>query len=182
MKSERNINENKIREAFQFADTLNANYIIFHPGINGLIDETIKQLRPFVDSRCLIENKPFKGSGTNIGIGSTQQELAFILNELRIGFCLDFGHAICAANSFKKEPMVYIHELLQLHPAMFHLTDGDYQGEHYIHLHYGKGTFPIKKILDIIPNNSRLTNEAKHDSDFYLDDFKKDVLFLRLKI
>jgi endonuclease IV len=175
----RKTNEKKLKETFQFANTLHAEYIIFHSGLNGTIEETISQLRPFADSRCLIENKPVKGLHDERCIGSTFDELSFILNELEAGFCLDFGHAICAANSLQKEPLQHIKELSLLKPAMYHLTDGDYHSEYDSHLHYGKGSFPIKKLLQFVPVDARLTNEARHDSDYNLSDFIDDLLYVK---
>jgi sugar phosphate isomerase/epimerase len=175
LSEERNNNIKKLEETFQFADALNAEYIIFHSGVNGSIGETIHQLHPFVDARCLIENKPLKGFDNTRGIGSIASEICFLRKELNIGFCLDFGHAICAANSLQQKPLQFIHELLQLNPTMYHLTDGDYKGEYDSHLHYGQGDFPIEEILRLIPQDAKLTNEAKHNSEKNLNDFIEDV-------
>ncbi|GHV77514.1 hypothetical protein AGMMS49942_23350 [Spirochaetia bacterium] len=178
LSGERKNNNKKLRETVQFADSLNAEYIIFHGGINGSIEETISQLRPFADSRCLIENKPIRGLNDEKCIGALPDEISHITNELKIGFCLDFGHAICAANSLKKEPLSFINELVQLHPVMYHLTDGDYKSEYDSHIHYGQGTFPLRDLLKMVPVDAKLTNEAKHDSAIGFDDFKKDSEFL----
>ncbi|GHT92359.1 hypothetical protein FACS1894140_4270 [Spirochaetia bacterium] len=177
--SERRNNMQKLKETFHFADTLNVEYVIFHSGVDGNIEETIYQLRPFVDSRCLIENKPVKGLNNERCIGSSSEEIKYILDELKVGFCLDLGHAICAANSLKQESLAFINELLQLHPAMYHLTDGDYTSEYDSHLHYGRGTFLVKELLKLVPENAKLTNEAKHDSEKNLDDFRRDMVFIR---
>jgi sugar phosphate isomerase/epimerase len=150
LKDHKETNRQKIQETFKFADVLNAEYIIFHSGLNGEIEETVNQLRPFADSRCLIENKPLKGLNNERCIGSTFDELSYIINELQLRFCLDFGHAICAARSLQKEPLQHIEELLCLDPAMYHLTDGDYHSEYDLHLHYGKGNFPIKELFGLI--------------------------------
>ena len=175
---EREGNKKKIQETLKFADALKSEYIIFHSGVNGNINETISQLRPFIDSRCLIENKPMRGLNDEKCLGSTPEELMYILNELQTGFCLDFGHAICTANSLKREPLGFISEFTPLNPNMYHLTDGDYTGEYDSHLHYGKGTFPLKELLKMVPNNAKVTNEAKHDSGNDLNDFKEDYIFI----
>jgi endonuclease IV len=178
-KEERKNNREKLQETFQFADTLNAEYIIFHAGVNGNIEEVIYQLHFFADKRCLIENKPFRGLSNGICIGTTPEEIISIMDELLIGFCLDFGHAICAANSLKQNPLQFIQELLQLNPTMYHLTDGDYKGEYDSHLHYGQGDFPIKEILKLIRQDVKLTNEAKHNLNINLNDFKEDILYVK---
>jgi deoxyribonuclease IV len=176
---ERENNKVRLQETFQFADVLKSETIIFHSGVNGEIDETINQLKPFIDSRCVIENKPMKGLNGEKCLGSTPEEIKYISNELKIDFCFDFGHAICAANSLKREPLEFIKDFLPLNPRMYHLTDGDYTTEYDSHLHYGKGTFPIKKLLEMIPEEAKVTNEAKHDFDLKLDDFKEDFLYVK---
>ena len=172
-------NKGMIREAFRFADTLKARYIIFHAGVNGDIGETINQLHPFVDSRCLIENQPIKGLNGENCAGATPKELSCAMNELQTGFCLDFGHAICAANTVRKEPIGFIGEFIALNPSMYHLTDGDMASECDSHLHYGDGTFPLSKLLGMLPDGAMVTNEAKHDSDIDLSSFKKDFLYAK---
>ena len=178
LRKDREKNKKTLQETFRFADSLKAELIIFHSGVEGDIEETITQLRPFVDSRCVIENKPQKGLGDEKCLGATPEEVKYILNELKTGFCLDFGHAICAANSLKREPLEFIKEFLIFNPSIYHLTDGDYGNEYDTHLHYGEGTFPIKELLKMIPNGAKITNEAKHDFDNNLNDFKEDYFYL----
>jgi endonuclease IV len=179
LKSERENNKIKLMETFNFANALKSEFIIFHSGVDGDIEETIFQLSPFVDTRCLIENKPAKGLNDEKCLGSTPKELTFILNELKAGFCLDFGHAICTANSFKKEPLEYIKEFMVFNPQVYHLTDGNFASEYDSHFHYGKGTFPLNDILKIVPYGSKITNEARHDLENNLDDFKEDYFYVK---
>lgn len=168
----RETNKTMLKETFQFADDLKAEYIIFHSGINGSIEETVLQLRPFVDSRCLIENKPAKGLNGEKCLGFAPEEIKCILDELNAKFCLDFGHAICAANTLKKEPLKYIKEFQTFNPCVYHLTDGDYKNEKDTHLHYGKGSFPINEILRMLPENAKVTNEAKQDNlELFIHDY-----------
>ena len=166
-----------LHETFSFADELKAEYIIFHSGVNGSIEETFYQIRPFIDSRCLIENKPFIGLNDEKCLGAAPEDVSFILNELKTGFCFDLGHAICTANSLKKEPLEYITQFIQFSPRMYHLSDGNYTSEYDTHFHYGKGTYPLNELLKIIPDNSKVTNEARHDSDNDLGDFKIDSTY-----
>lgn len=66
----RTANKEKIAEAIEFADELNAKYIIFHSGTNGKPAEVIQQLSPFADERFLIENKPIRGLDGSTCVGS----------------------------------------------------------------------------------------------------------------
>jgi len=168
-------NAEKIKEAFKFANALNAEWIIFHPGVIGNLNETIRQFSPFVDNRFLIENKPVISLEGDLCLGTKPEEIKFLMEKLGIGFCFDFGHAVCAANSLKKEPMEFVKEFLELKPKMYHLTDGFFNNEKDEHLHYGKGNFPVREFLRLIPQNAKVTNEAKHDFKDNLSDFLEDV-------
>jgi len=168
-------NAEKIKEAFEFANALNAEWIIFHPGVIGNLNETVRQFSPYTDNRFLIENKPVIALDGSPCLGTKPEEIQFLKEKLGIGFCLDFGHAVCAANSLKKEPMEFIKEFLELKPQMYHLTDGFFKNEKDEHLHYGKGDFPIREFLSLIPKDAKVTNEAKHDFKDSLKDFLEDV-------
>lgn len=177
----RNINKGKIQEAIEFADTLKAKYIIFHSGVNGMLNEVIQQLSPFADERFLIENKPIRGIDGGICVGSVYNDLKLIIDGIGkgTGFCLDFGHAICAANTLKKDPLAFIDELRKLNPRIYHLTDGDYQSELDSHLHYGEGSFPLQKLLSFVPEDGMVTNEAKRNGLCTLAEIRRDNSFLR---
>lgn len=179
--SARNINKEKILEAIKFANTLKAEYIIFHSGTNGMPSEVVTQLTPFADERFLIENKPIRGLDGSTCVGSVYGDLKQMIDGISkgCGFCLDFGHAICAANTLKKEPLAFINELRKLKPRLFHLTDGDYQSELDSHLHYGQGSFPLEELLSYVPDDGLITNEAKREPAKKLSDFEFDSIFLR---
>lgn len=177
----RKSNEVKIAEAVRFADELKAKYIIFHSGTNGMPGEVVTQLKPFADERFLIENKPIRGLDGSTCVGSVYGDLKLIIDGIGkgCGFCLDFGHAICAANTLKKEPLAFIEELRKLNPRVYHLTDGDYKSELDSHLHYGEGSFPLKELLTLVPDDGMVTNEAKRTSIERLSEFEDDSIFLR---
>ena len=107
-------------EVQKFADNLNALYIVIHGGIDGNIEETASQLASFNEKRALIENKPYVAlpnrMGGNFCRGYNIDEIKLVMNSVKCGFCLDFGHAICAANSLKVEPYLYIEDFLKLKP------------------------------------------------------------------
>ena len=177
----RKINKAKIEESIKFADDLKAKYIIFHSGTNGIPGEVVNQLKPYSEDRFLIENKPIRGLDGSICVGSVYGDLKLIIDGIGkgCGFCLDFGHAICAANTLKREPLDYIKELCKLNPRVYHLTDGDYESEFDRHLHYGTGSFPLKKLLQFVQNTEMVTNEAKRNDLSSLKEFEIDSLNLR---
>jgi endonuclease IV len=177
--SEHEENKVKIEETIKFADSLNANYIIFHSGTNGKAEEAVHQLSPYVDDRFLIENKPIKGFGGDyICVGTDYAELKSMIDTLHCGFCLDFGHAICAANTLRRNPIEFIAQLKGLDPKVYHLTDGDYKSEIDSHYHYGKGTFPLKELLAFVPDGGMITNEAKRENMTTLKEFYQDSIKL----
>lgn len=173
-------NKVKIEETITFADSLNASYIIFHSGTNGQAEEAVRQLSPYVDNRFMIENKPIKGFGGDyICVGTGYDELKEMIEALHCGFCLDFGHAICAANTLKKNPLELITQLKKLNPKVYHLTDGDYKSEIDSHYHYGMGTFPLKELLAFVPDGGMITNEAKRENMLTLKEFYQDSFELK---
>ena len=176
----RNDNKLKIEEALRFTDMLHAHYLIFHSGVDGTIEEVITQLKPYADERFLIENKPVKGLRGEHCIGTDYKELTSLISSIGkgCGFVLDFGHAICAANSLHEDPISFIKTLTLLNPRVYHLTDGDFNSEFDSHLHYGEGSFPLKQLLKMVPATSPITNEAKRKNQNNLHEFKADLEFL----
>lgn len=183
--SDRNKREGNIKlaeESIRFCDDLKSDILIFHPGVNGSIDETIDQINFINDKRIVIENKPYYGLNNEICIGHSPEEIQRIMHNVRVGFCLDIGHTICSANAKKINQIEYIKEFIELNPKIFHLTDGNYNGIKDMHEHYGEGTFPIKDIMKLIENDSMITNETKKNSDENLNDFVEDIKYFNTLI
>ena len=168
-----------------FADELNAQYIIFHGGTDGKIEETVKQLSSFHEPRVLIENKPYLPLPGNPNVkvcrGSTIDELKYILNGVGCGLCLDIGHAVCSANYQGKDPYAYIKELLCLKPKIFHLSDiSDIRAVYDSHYHLGTGCLDIARLKrEIFTVNSVISIETIKDNKDNLNDFEKDVQWLK---
>lgn len=178
------LNREIYEQTKRFADDLNAKFIIFHGGIDGSIVETAKQLASFKENRALIENKPFVALPNRMGgefcRGYNIDEIKLVMDTAGCGFCFDFGHAICAANSLKKDVYAYCQQFLKLNPNMFHLTDlNDITSPYDSHLHLGDGQLDFNKIFDMIPKESYITFETNKNSKENLDDFKKDMEWLR---
>lgn len=172
------------KQVKMFADELGAKYIIFHGGIDGNAEETAKQLASFNDPRALIENKPMVALPNKMGgefcRGYNPDEIRLIKEVAKCGFCLDFGHAICSANSQGKDIYEYCREFLQFEPNMFHLTDNkDITSPYDTHLHLGTGTLDIDKIKEMLPNDAIVTLETDKLSKENLDDFIGDSKCMR---
>lgn len=169
------------QETIRYADRLDANIIIFHPGIEGDIKETAYQLHEIYDSRIVVENKPHFGFNNVVCNGSTPEDMDYLMATAHVGFCLDIGHAICAANAKRMDPMTYIQQFMSLGPKMFHLSDGEYNGIRDRHDHIGMGKYPLKDIMLLLPSDSYITVETDKDSTSRLDDFEKDIFLLKME-
>lgn len=169
-------------ETRKFADSLDAKYIIFHGGVDGSIKETARQLKALEEPRALLENKPLSPLANPFGVkecrGATVDEIGFVLNEVKCGFCLDVGHAVCAANSQSMEPYGYVADLADMFkPAMFHLSDvADIHSVYDSHLHLGEGELDIAWIKrEVLSDGVMVSVETVKDSRSDLNDFVKDV-------
>ena len=132
------------------------------------------------DSRIVVENKPyFTVDQSAVCNGHAPEQLQKVMQEANVGICLDMGHAICAANALKEEPLGFIKRFIALAPTMYHLTDGDFHSTIDSHQHFGQGSFPLKEILSLIPSGSVVTNEAVKDSKVNLNDVIEDVSRLK---
>ena len=179
-----NYEKNRVlaKEAFSFADELNAEKVIFHTGVNGTKEETARQINLLEDSRVIIENKPYLGNGENLFcVGSNPQEIEFIMNETQRGFCLDFGHAVCAANSSGKNIMEFISSFLSLKPLMYHFSDGFYDSEYDTHEKFGDGNYPLYSFTSMVEDDSMITNECKRINYSSLDGFEEEINLLQTR-
>ena len=168
------------KEVKQFADELNAQYIIFHGGIDGDINETARQLAAFNEIRALIENKPYVAplGEKRLCRGFSIQEVKRVIKKANCGFCLDIGHAICSANSQKIELYEYLSKFNELNPCMYHISGNFIDSDIDRHLHLWQGDFNFKRIFDIINKNCHLSIETNKDSKTSLNDFEKDIEYI----
>lgn len=167
----------------QYADELDAQYIIFHGGCDGSIEETARQLANFKEPRALLENKPQKPlpstSEEQQCRGYSLEELQMIIHTTGCGFCLDIGHAVCAANSMKKEPYQYVRELFLLSPKVVHLSDiSDMKSEYDSHPNLGTGMLDIPQIMDTLPKTVFITIETNKPDSKSLTRFKEESSLL----
>ncbi|MDE7169582.1 MAG: sugar phosphate isomerase/epimerase [Mucispirillum sp.] len=173
-------------EALRFADLLNAEKVIFHPGIGGCYKETARQMRLIKDARVIVENKPreiavkLKNIKENdICAGYSPEQIKYITDETGLGFCLDIGHGICAANSLKKDVISFLKEFIVLNPVMYHISDGDKDGVIDKHYNINRGSFDFAEIFSLMPDKAVVSVETSKSADDNLDDFIEDIRLLR---
>ena len=179
-------NMQMVNDTQRFADILNASKIIFHPGIGGSYEESARQIKSINDSRIIIENKPYKiivpksnPVSYRICVGYSPEQIEYIVKTAKVGFCLDIGHAICAANGLGMEKFQFLEEFINLSPEMFHISDGEANGFIDKHYNIGNGSYDFEKIFSYLPDNSMITLETEKSSFDNLDDFVIDVLKIK---
>lgn len=178
-------NRNLLKEVEVFCEVLNPKKIIFHPGTNGSMEETIRQAKTLKNEfsglfkLALMENKPKMGVHGEVCLGASPEEMKKFLDETMLGFCLDMGHAICYAAWKGADYKDVISQFLKLNPEIYHLSDGDIRSKTDMHLNFGKGNFDLKQAISLIPQNAYVSIETEKRSQTELDDFKEDALYFR---
>lgn len=181
-------NQLLVDEVCKYFECLLPRYVIYHPGINGEISETIKQINDMSSiykslfDISIIENKPAVGIKSEECVGSTVNEIKKIITETSLGFCYDIGHSFCAASSNQVDRWTQMMQFISLGPVMYHLSDGITTSEVDKHLNYGFGDYDLKKIIEMIPDESIISIETNKKSKENLEDFVSDVNFLRSMI
>lgn len=177
-----------IEEVESFRLTLKPAKIIFHPGIQGSIYETTRQILMFKEDYpelfdlAIIENKPRIGIKGEECVGASPEEIKRIIQETGIGFCLDIGHAIyyCAWANLPYEDE--IDKFLKLKPDVYHLSDGNTHSQTDMHLNFGAGNFELHRLIKKIPKGACITIETYKDMTMDLRDFESDSIYLKKQL
>ena len=121
------LNKKILDQAIQAAEIVKAQWIIVHPGY--IVDDDYEKtmisfFQENFDKRLLLENCPYLDYSENNEryLFSTPGEVKRLLDKIGLGLCLDFGHAVCAANVLKEDSRKMIKEFFDLKPEYFHLT------------------------------------------------------------
>ncbi|MCK5845265.1 MAG: TIM barrel protein, partial [Victivallales bacterium] len=144
-------------DAFRIA--MNSKNVVFHPGVNGRKEDAtanfaeVRTMFPELGAAALLENKPLLGLNGEICVGASPEDVGWIVGQAEIGVCLDFGHAIAAANSLRLDWRVMIEKFLALNPVLFHLSDGYRDAEMDSHLNLSAGDYPIAEIAAMLPES-----------------------------
>lgn len=177
-------NREMFKDSQQFADLLQADIIILHPGTGcgaPYIDESIRQFKKIADNRIAIENQPFECCVTRrILHGTTPAEIQLMMEETGYRFCLDFYHAICTANSLEKDVYDMLDDFKGLNPVMYHLCDGDIRGKTDDHLHFGEGNFDLVRFLrDYVADGAKATLETGREMPQNVQPWLDDLAFIQ---
>ncbi|PWB52453.1 MAG: hypothetical protein C3F06_07815 [Candidatus Methanoperedenaceae archaeon] len=135
-------NLHKIDESIEWADKLNAKFLILHSG-HGSMKDAKDILYEIDDKRILIENMPKVGLDNEDMIGYSPGQIEELLDIRDFGMCLDFGHAVKAALSLGVDYKEFVQEFMKLEPRVFHISDGKLNYEKDEHLGIGFGEYDI---------------------------------------
>lgn len=177
-------NQHKLYDSQRFADMLDAEMIILHPGFghdDAGFNENIRQFKAFNEPRLAVENLPLICSSTHRKLqGVTPDEIKRFIDEVGCKFCLDFSHAICGANSFKRDVYEVLDEFKALTPAMYHLCDGGMADIDDAHLHYGEGNYDLKRLVnDYTSDNALITMETGHGIPSSVQPWLDDLTYIQ---
>lgn len=173
------ISKKILEESKSAADFLDAKKMIMHVGHFGNDDCNENNIIEFIedhkDDRILLENLPKKTKYLEYPF-ALPGEVKRIADKLKLGICLDFSHAVCAAASLKTDFRDIIKEINQLKPKHYHISDGLISNDTDFDLHFFKGDYPLEEFKKLIPQNGEVTIETYHD-DF--DKKVKEIEFMR---
>jgi endonuclease IV len=163
-------NRKILGECISWADSLDAEILILHPGY-GYLSAAENFLSREEDPRIVIENMPVTGLSGEPMVGYSPGQIRRLRGE-RFGFCLDLNHAVKAAVSQKMDYRALIREFLALKPLVFHIADGTLANEKDEHLPIGAGEYDIpflKRCIEEQPG-AFLTIETPRPSGTLRDD------------
>ena len=169
-KEKEEFNLKTIYSCIDWADKLNAKYLILHPGF-GLIENTIEFLNKIDDRRILIENMPKIGLNGEKMIGYTPEQIENLIGN-KFGLCLDLNHAIKAAVSLRRPYKEFIEEFLKLNPKVFHISDGRLDIEKDEHLNIGEGNYDFEFLATCVKKSvsKYVTLETPRNSNSFDND------------
>ena len=141
-------NRDIIENCLDWAASLNAEYVILHPGYGDfqIAQEFLEKIN---DNRILIENMPRVGIDGEKMVGYSLEQIKGLCQG-KFGFCLDFNHAAKAALSLGKDYKAFIDGLAELEPKVMHVSDGNLRKEVDEHLAIGAGDFDFSFLAEII--------------------------------
>ena len=182
LRDKNNVFHKSLNTIRKVSDFFGEKRIIFHPGIEkdaGDITNIIKNIKEIMrDFDLILENVPKEPSINNRKlIAAKFEEFKHVIEETGAKLCLDIGHAVYSSNYYHENPLNYTNRYLELKPYMFHLSDGDFVGLKDIHKSFFEGNFPLKKIIEILPQDAMITLETPK-SDFI--NLSEDILNIKI--
>lgn len=146
-----------------YAKALDAEYTVVHGGMDGSVEEIVRQIQIIKPYKMRIENKPYvapRKPDSMVCRGATVEEIKYIQENYDCGFNLDIGHAFCSAVTQKINQIEYVKQFLELNPNSYHISDGEYNNPIDIHYHLGDGDYEWEKIFPLLNRSLNWTLET----------------------
>ncbi|MGI6657727.1 MAG: sugar phosphate isomerase/epimerase family protein [Desulfobulbus sp.] len=178
------LNRRLFQEAVRYYAALHAAGIIIHPGVEGEIEETIRQINSLIQttgippSTLFLENKPAITLTNERATASSSAEMFRIREATGTGFVLDIAHAVKFALSKKLDIWTVLDDFMQYKPEIIHICDARMTTPYDEHLHIGDGELVFEKIFERCWAE-RISVETMKDSKYNLNDFVQDITALK---
>ena len=156
-------NEMVYMQVNTYAKSLDAEYTVVHGGMDGSVEEIVRQLNIIKPYKMRIENKPYvapRNPDKMVCRGATPEEIEYIMQNCKCEFNLDIGHAFCSAVSQGFNQFEYLERFLKLNPKSYHLSDGEFNNRIDIHYHLKDGDYDWDKIFKMLNKNLNWTLET----------------------
>jgi deoxyribonuclease-4 len=148
-KSNHHFSLKRIYDSIEWANELNAKYMVLHPGF-GEIEQSMSLLNILDDERILIENMPKAGLNNETMVGYLPEHIEKLMNN-KFGFCFDLNHAIKAAISLGTDYKEFIDAFIErLSPFYYHISDGNLDIEIDQHLGIGEGEYDLEYLMKVM--------------------------------
>jgi len=181
-KNQEEFNRKILKEQIDiYTESMDAQYVVVHPGKGFNIEETIRQLKLIKPKRMVIENKPLISKKTMKPTyrGATVEEIKFIKENYDCGFCLDISHCMSTANALNKNPYDYLKEFQKLNPTCYHISGNKLDSLTDRHLHFKECDWDLDKIFDIVDTEKNITVETRKDLEECFNEYEQDFKVLK---
>lgn len=164
-----------------YTETIDAQYVIVHPGKGFNIEETVRQLKIIKPKRMVIENKPLISKKTMQPTyrGATVEEIKFVKDNYGCEFCLDISHCMSTANALNKNPYEYLKEFQKLNPHCYHISGNKFDSLTDRHLHFSECDWDLDRIFNIVDITKNITVETRKDNETCFEEYKTDFEILK---
>jgi len=180
-----------MNQTYEAADTLRAGLIVLHAGWfeEGERASASAGFSEFLDRhhdpRLILENLPARFRGRPM-LGTTVDELKMLAGGRVRGFCLDFAHLYCAANSLGRSFREELIRFEDLPVGLHHLsnTKAGSTSDLHLALDHPEGGMPLDQVVRSVIKRPEVHTslEYRHDAVFYarqllvFEDFFKKYL------
>lgn len=139
---------NMLRCDLKIADKLDATHFITHvSSYHSTLErnvEALREVKRYADKFSI----PMLYENSSKGIGSSERDIEFILDELDVNLALDLGHLWVSVNSGTIKRMKDFFAMFSDKIEYCHIHDNS--GKSDTHSALGKGTLPIELALDLL--------------------------------